>query len=127
MVRNPRHDGMRLYADGGDRQLPEPDLGELLPEGFLERTKARGLVAKSWAPQADVLRHRATGAFVTHCGWNSVLEGIAAGVPLLCWLLYAEQRLNKAFMVEEARVGVQMAGYDREVVAAEVQAKVRWA
>jgi len=63
--------------------------------------------------------HRATGAFVTHCGWNSVREGITAGVPLLCWPLYAEQRLNKVFMVEEARVGVEMAGYDREVVAAD--------
>ena len=73
------------------------------------------------------LRHRATGAFVTHCGWNSVLEGITAGVPLLCWPLYAEQRLNKVFMVEETRVGVEMAGYDREVVTAqEVEAKVRW-
>jgi UDP:flavonoid glycosyltransferase YjiC (YdhE family) len=67
------------------------------------------------------------GAFVTHCGWNSVLEGITAGVPLLCWPLYAEQRLNKVFMVEEARVGVEMAGYGREVVTAEeVEAKVRW-
>ncbi|EES19849.1 hypothetical protein BDA96_09G218000 [Sorghum bicolor] len=126
VVRSPRRDGASLYADDG-HQPPEPDLGELLPEGFLERTKARGLVAKSWAPQADVLRHRATGAFVTHCGWNSVLEGITAGVPLLCWPLYAEQRLNKVFMVEEARVGVEMAGYDREVVTAEeVEAKVRW-
>lgn len=60
-------------------------------------------------------------------GWNSILEGITAGVPLLCWPLYTEQRLNKVLMVEEVRVGVQMAGYDREVVAAEVQAKVRWA
>jgi UDP:flavonoid glycosyltransferase YjiC (YdhE family) len=93
----------------------------------LEKTKARGLVVKSWAPQVDVLRHRATGAFVTHCGWNSILEGITAGVPLLCWPLYAEQRLNKVFMVEDARVGVEMAGYDGEAVTAEeVEAKVRW-
>jgi hypothetical protein len=126
VVRSPRPDGTGLYADGG-RQLPEPDLGELLPEGFLDRTKARGLVVKSWAPQVDVLRHRATGAFVTHCGWNSILEGITAGVPLLCWPLYAEQRLNKVFMVEDARVGVEMAGYDGEAVTAEeVEAKVRW-
>ncbi|AQK87760.1 UDP-glycosyltransferase 88A1 [Zea mays] len=72
-------------------------------------------------------RFLATGAFVTHCGWNSILEGITAGVPLLCWPLYAEQRLNKVFMVEDARVGVEIAGYDGEVVTAEeVEAKVRW-
>ncbi|OEL28047.1 Anthocyanidin 5,3-O-glucosyltransferase [Dichanthelium oligosanthes] len=127
VVRSPRRDGASSSA--GDHQLPEPDLDELLPVGFLARTEGRGLVVKSWAPQADVLRHRATGAFVTHCGWNSTLEGITAAVPLLCWPLYAEQRLNKVFIVEAARVGVEMAGYDRdrEVVAAEeVESKVRW-
>jgi len=64
--------------------LPEPDLKALLPEGFLDRTKDKGLVLKSWTPQVDVLRHRASGAFVTHFGWNSTLEGIMAGLPLLC-------------------------------------------
>ncbi|XP_062206775.1 anthocyanidin 5,3-O-glucosyltransferase-like [Phragmites australis] len=106
--------------------LPEPDLDALLPDGFLERTKDRGLVLKSWAPQVDVLRHRATGAFLTHCGWNSTLEGITAGLPLLCWPLYAEQRLNKVFIVEEMKLGLEMRGYNEEVVTAEeVETKVR--
>ncbi|GJN17755.1 hypothetical protein PR202_gb04851 [Eleusine coracana subsp. coracana] len=107
--------------------LPEPDLEALLTDGFLERTKERGLVLKSWAPQVDVLHHRATGAFVTHCGWNSTLEGITAGLPLLCWPLYAEQRLNKVFIVEEMKLGVEMRGYNEEIVKAEeVETKVRW-
>ncbi|PUZ54903.1 hypothetical protein GQ55_5G169200 [Panicum hallii var. hallii] len=109
------------------RPLPEPDLDALLPEGFLGRTKDTGLVLKSWAPQVDVLRHRATGAFVTHCGWNSTLEGITAGLPLLCWPLYAEQRMNKVFIVEEMKLGVEMKGYNEELVEAEeVETKVRW-
>ncbi|CAL4894531.1 unnamed protein product [Urochloa decumbens] len=127
VVRNPRRDdGASMLAN--DHQQPEPDLDELLPEGFLERTGGRGLVVKSWAPQAEVLRHGATGAFVTHCGWNSTLEGVTAGVPLLCWPLYAEQRVNKVFVVEEARLGVEMAGYGAEtaVAAEEVESKVRW-
>ncbi|XBJ26853.1 hypothetical protein VPH35_004204 [Triticum aestivum] len=125
VVQSPRSadGGPDLLADA----LAEPDLAALLPEGFLERTGGRGLVVKSWAPQADVLRHRATGAFVTHCGWNSTLEAIVAGQPLICWPLYAEQRQNKVFVVEEMGAGVEMAGYDGEVVAAaEVEAKVRW-
>ncbi|KAG2600493.1 anthocyanidin 5,3-O-glucosyltransferase-like [Panicum virgatum] len=106
---------------------PEPDLDALLPEGFLERTKHQGLVVRFWAPQVEVLGHRATGAFMTHCGWNSTLEGIMAGLPLLCWPLYAEQRLNKVFIVEEMKLGVALRGYDEEVVKAEeVEAKVRW-
>ncbi|KAL6845106.1 hypothetical protein ACP4OV_024601 [Aristida adscensionis] len=103
------------------------DLDALLPKGFLERTKDRGLVLKTWAPQVEVLHHRATGAFVTHCGWNSTMEGIMAGLPLLCWPLYAEQRMNKVFIEEEMKIGVVLKGYDEKVVKAEeVEMKVKW-
>uniref|UniRef100_A0ACD5VZN6 Uncharacterized protein n=1 Tax=Avena sativa TaxID=4498 RepID=A0ACD5VZN6_AVESA len=105
----------------------EPDLDALLPEGFLERTKGRGLVVKSWAPQRDVLAHDAVGCFVTHCGWNSVLESVMAGVPMLAWPLYAEQKMNKVFLEKEMRLAVAMEGYDKELVeAGEVAKKVRW-
>ncbi|KAF8727341.1 hypothetical protein HU200_018943 [Digitaria exilis] len=105
----------------------DPDLHVILPEGFLDRTSGRGLVVKLWAPQLEVLRHRATGAFVTHCGWNSVLEGITAGVPMICWPLYAEQKMNMVLLVKEARIGVEMLGWQqgRLVKAEEVEAKVR--
>jgi hypothetical protein len=110
--------------------LPPPDLDALMPDGFLERTRGRGFVVKSWAPQVEVLRHRATGAFVTHCGWNSTLdwlEGVTAELPLLCWPLYAEQQLNKVHIVEKMKVRVEMRGYNKEVVKAEeVEEKVRW-
>jgi hypothetical protein len=123
VVRRPRSPDQINFNE----PLGEPDLDALLPDGFLERTKGRGLVLKSWAPQVDVLRHRATGAFVTHCGWNSTLEGITAGLPLLCWPLYAEQRMNKVFIVEEMKLGVEMRGYDEEMVTAEeVETKLRW-
>ncbi|XP_006646296.1 UDP-glycosyltransferase 88B1-like [Oryza brachyantha] len=104
----------------------EASLESLLPEGFLDRTRGRGLVLPSWAPQLEVLRHPATGAFVTHCGWNSTLEAIAAGVPMVCWPMYAEQKMNKVFIVEDMKLGVVMDGYDDGMVkAAEVEAKVR--
>ncbi|XP_020153068.1 anthocyanidin 5,3-O-glucosyltransferase-like [Aegilops tauschii subsp. strangulata] len=104
----------------------DPDIDALLPDGFMERTNGRGLVVKLWAPQADVLRHKATGAFVTHCGWNSVLEGVTAGVPMLCWPLYAEQKMNKLFMVGDMGIAVEMVGWQHGLVkAGEVEAKVR--
>ncbi|XP_048564381.1 anthocyanidin 5,3-O-glucosyltransferase-like isoform X2 [Triticum urartu] len=122
VVRSP-HSPDQKHGD----PLLEPDLDALMPEGFLERTKDRGLVVKSWAPQVEVLRHRATGAFMTHCGWNSTLEGITAGLPLLCWPLYAEQKVNKVHIVEGMKLGVEMRGYSEEVVKAEeVEEKVRW-
>ncbi|XP_043715605.1 UDP-glycosyltransferase 88A1-like isoform X1 [Telopea speciosissima] len=87
---------------------PEPDLDTLLPEGFLDRTKERGLVVKLWAPQVEVLNRESVGGFVTHCGWNSVLEAICAGVPMVGWPLYAEQRLNRIFLVEEMKLALSM-------------------
>ncbi|KAF7030552.1 hypothetical protein CFC21_042072 [Triticum aestivum] len=104
----------------------EAAVDALLPDGFLDRTRGRGMVLSSWAPQVEVLRHPATGAFVTHCGWNSTLEAVMAGVPMLCWPMYAEQRMNKVFVVEEMKLGVAMDGYDEAMVKAEeVEAKVR--
>ncbi|KAL6640976.1 hypothetical protein ACP70R_019157 [Stipagrostis hirtigluma subsp. patula] len=107
-------------------QRPEPDLQALLPDGFLERTKDRGLIVKSWAPQVEVLRHASTGAFVTHCGWNSALEAIMAGVPMLCWPLYSEQMFNKVLLTEDKGVGLELDGYATGFITAlEVETKVR--
>ncbi|KAJ6830335.1 putative anthocyanidin 5,3-O-glucosyltransferase [Iris pallida] len=106
---------------------PEPDLEALLPEGFLERTRGKGMAVKSWAPQSAVLAHRSVGGFVSHCGWNSTLEAVSSGVPIIAWPLYAEQKMNKVFLVEEAKLAVAMEGYDKDVVsAAEVEKKIRW-
>ncbi|KAL6605779.1 hypothetical protein ACP70R_041432 [Stipagrostis hirtigluma subsp. patula] len=79
-----------------------------LPDGFEDRAAAAGtgLVLRGWAPQVAVLRHRAVGCFVTHCGWNSVLEAAAAGVPMLAWPMAADQFFNARLVVEEARVAV---------------------
>ncbi|RVW95045.1 UDP-glycosyltransferase 88F4 [Vitis vinifera] len=103
------------------------DLNVLMPEGFLERTKDRGMVVKSWAPQVAVLNHPSVGGFVTHCGWNSVLEAVVAGVPMVAWPLYAEQHLNKAALVEVMKmaIGVEQMDEDMFVSGAEVERRVR--
>ncbi|KAL8095836.1 UDP-glycosyltransferase 88B1-like [Apium graveolens] len=105
----------------------EPDLNALLPQGFLERTKGRGLVVRSWAPQVAVLRHDSVGGFVTHCGWNSILEGVCAGIPMIGWPLYAEQRLNRVILVEEIRagLGLEETGGGRFVSGVEIEKRVR--
>ncbi|KAJ8641531.1 hypothetical protein MRB53_018225 [Persea americana] len=101
------------------------DLGAPMPEGFLERTRGRGLVVNSWAPQLSVLGHESVGGFVSHCGWNSVLEGLCAGVPMVAWLLYAEQRLNRLVVVEKGLALAAEKGKDGWVGEEEVERQVR--
>ncbi|XP_052141590.1 UDP-glycosyltransferase 72B1-like [Oryza glaberrima] len=83
-----------------------------VPDGFLERTRGRGLAVAAWAPQVRVLSHPATAAFVSHCGWNSTLESVATGVPLIAWPLHSEQRMN-AVVLEES-VGMALRPRARE-------------
>ncbi|CAE6194815.1 unnamed protein product [Arabidopsis arenosa] len=83
------------------------NLDEVLPEGFLERTSDRGKVI-GWAPQVAVLEKPAIGGFVTHCGWNSMLESLWFGVPMVTWPLYAEQKVNAFEMVEELGLAVEI-------------------
>ncbi|MBA0802365.1 hypothetical protein Gohar_012668 [Gossypium harknessii] len=85
----------------------QKDPFDFLPKGFLERTKGRGLVVPSWAPQAQVLSHSSTGGFLTHCGWNSTLESIVNGVPLIAWPLYAEQKMNAAMLTQDIKVALR--------------------
>ncbi|XP_010534239.1 PREDICTED: UDP-glycosyltransferase 72E2-like [Tarenaya hassleriana] len=77
-----------------------------LPQGFVARTRNLGLVVPSWAPQAEVLAHVAVGGFLTHCGWNSTLESIVNGIPMITWPLFAEQRMNARLLKEEIGVAV---------------------
>ncbi|KMT01175.1 hypothetical protein BVRB_9g224270 [Beta vulgaris subsp. vulgaris] len=58
---------------------------------FKQRIEGKGLILRGWAPQLLILEHEAIGAFVTHCGWNSILEGICARVPMVTRPGFAEQ------------------------------------
>ncbi|RYR02635.1 hypothetical protein Ahy_B06g081433 isoform C [Arachis hypogaea] len=78
-----------------------------LPKGFVERTKGRGFVVLSWAPQPQILAHESTGGFLSHCGWNSTLESVVNGVPFIAWPLFAEQKMNAVLLAEEAKVALR--------------------
>uniref|UniRef100_A0A5B7BBP7 Glycosyltransferase n=1 Tax=Davidia involucrata TaxID=16924 RepID=A0A5B7BBP7_DAVIN len=96
-----------------------PDLvtGEsaMLPPEFDTETKERGLLS-SWCPQEQVLAHPAIGGFLTHCGWNSILESISCGVPMICWPAFAEQPTNCWFCCNHWGIGLEITDVHRDEV-----------
>jgi len=82
-------------------------LGEAEAAEMVGERRLRNGVAVEWCDQVRVLSHAAVGCFVTHCGWNSVLESVASGVPMVCVPQMSDQRMNTQLVVRDWRVGVR--------------------
>uniref|UniRef100_A0A0D9YZT2 Glycosyltransferase n=1 Tax=Oryza glumipatula TaxID=40148 RepID=A0A0D9YZT2_9ORYZ len=106
--------------------IRSPTAGGVLPDGFEQRTRGRGVVWGRWVAQVRVLAHGAVGAFLTHCGWGSPIEGVALGQPLVMLPLVVDQGIIARAMAERG-VGVEIArdesdgSFDRDAVAAAVR------
>ncbi|KAI4346662.1 hypothetical protein L6164_007540 [Bauhinia variegata] len=89
--------------------------------------KFQGKLGKivQWAPQRQVLSHPATACFISHCGWNSVLEGLSNGVPFLCWPYNCDQFFNKYYICDEWKVGLGFDSDEKGIVSnGEIKKKV---
>ncbi|KAL4577189.1 hypothetical protein LXL04_013293 [Taraxacum kok-saghyz] len=73
-----------------------------------ERVGERGMIVKEWVDQLEILKHESVTGFLSHCGWNSVLESICSEVPILAWPMMAEQPLNARMVVEEIKIGLRV-------------------
>ena len=102
----------------------QADPFDFLPKGFIERTKGRGHVVSSWAPQPQVLAHGSTGGFLSHCGWNSILESVVNGVPFIAWPLFAEQKMNAVLLTEDIKVALRPSAGESGLVEREEIASV---
>ncbi|KAL5725822.1 hypothetical protein ACHQM5_008919 [Ranunculus cassubicifolius] len=81
------------------------DLSTSFPDEFKETIAQHGKVV-NWAPQQKVLAHPSVACFITHCGWNSTMEGVSMGVPLLCWPYVADQFHNQNYICKIWQVGL---------------------
>ncbi|KAG2636226.1 UDP-glycosyltransferase 79-like [Panicum virgatum] len=96
-----------------------------LPEGFADKAKARGLIVP-WCPQLEVLAHPSVGCFMTHCGWNSTVEALSAGVPMVAMPNWSDQTTNAKYIQDVWRVGVRVRPDAKGVVRSEeVERRVR--
>ncbi|KAL0370098.1 UNVERIFIED_CONTAM: UDP-glycosyltransferase 86A2 [Sesamum angustifolium] len=91
---------LRPDTVSSDEQTP-------LPDGFMEETGDRGMIIP-WCCQTEVLAHPAVGGFLTHCGWNSVLESIWFQVPMLCFPLYTDQFTNRKLVINDWKIGINL-------------------
>ncbi|KAL3647335.1 hypothetical protein CASFOL_008303 [Castilleja foliolosa] len=79
-------------------------------------TNEKGYIV-GWAPQVEVLAHPAVGGFLTHSGWNSTLESVYEGIPMICWPYFVDQQVNSRMVEEVWRLGVDMKdSCDRSVI-----------
>ncbi|CAL8138681.1 unnamed protein product [Prunus armeniaca] len=88
---------------------PDLVIGEsaILPPEFVAETKERSLIA-GWCPQEQVLNHPSVGGFLTHSGWNSTVESITAGVPMLCWPFFGDQQMDCRYTCNEWGIGMEI-------------------
>ncbi|KAL3628503.1 hypothetical protein CASFOL_027549 [Castilleja foliolosa] len=95
-----------------------------LPDGFENRVKGRGLIVQ-WCSQIKVISHRAIGGFMSHCGWNSVLESISCRVPLICFPLFTDQFTNRKLVVDDWKIGINLCD-GPSITRDEVEEKIKF-
>ncbi|KAI7728882.1 hypothetical protein M8C21_001976 [Ambrosia artemisiifolia] len=94
------------------------------PSGYMERIGSRGKMV-GWAPQQEVLNHPSVACFMSHCGWNSTMEGVSNGVPFLCWPYFADQFFNKIYICDIWKTGVGLNKDETGIVTrGEIKSKV---
>ncbi|XP_076911362.1 zeatin O-glucosyltransferase-like [Bidens hawaiensis] len=112
-------------ADKGDIFDSEVRMIEL-PDQFEERVGENGLVVVDWVPQLEILSHRSTGGFMSHCGWNSCMESMTMGVPVAAWPMHSDQPHNAMLITNVLNIGIYVRDWTqrKELVSSKVVKEV---
>ncbi|XP_059310381.1 zeatin O-xylosyltransferase-like [Lycium ferocissimum] len=93
--------------------LREDDQQVQIPQDYEERVEGTGVVVKDWAPQLEILEHSSTGGFLSHCGWNSVLESITSGVPLATWPMLFDHPRIAVLVTKVLKIGIVVKDWEK--------------
>jgi len=115
---------VRKIDDGENRSVVE-EFGKKV-----EASK-KGYLIWDWAPQLLILDHPAVGGVVTHCGMNTIIETVDAGLPMVTWPLFSEQFFNERLLVDVLKIAVPIGAkewknwgdFGKEIVGREKIAK----
>lgn len=100
------------------------DLDDALPQGFQNRVGDRGMIVEEWAPQAKILMHSSVGGFVSHCGWNSILEAVTYRVPIIAMPMQLDQPMNSR-LVAELGIGIEVRRDGEEFTRGEIAKAIK--
>ncbi|CAK7322792.1 unnamed protein product [Dovyalis caffra] len=98
---------------------------EKLPSNFAQESSEKGLIV-TWCSQLEVLAHKSVGCFMTHCGWNSTLEALSLGVPMVAIPQWTDQPTNAKYIVDVWQVGVKVKANEKGIVAKEDVERCIW-
>ncbi|KAK4481089.1 hypothetical protein RD792_011960 [Penstemon davidsonii] len=101
-----------------------PNADILLPIGFKNDVKDRGLIV-TWCNQTMMLSNSAIGGFLTHCGWNSIVESICCGVPMICYPVTYDQPTNRKLVVDDWKIGINLCDDQEMVTREEIAMKIK--
>ncbi|PSR91707.1 UDP-glycosyltransferase [Actinidia chinensis var. chinensis] len=105
---------------GPPQPSSDPSEEGYYPHGLDTKVGDRGLIIRGWAPQLMILSHPSTGGFLSHCGWNSTVEAIGRGVPLLAWPIRGDQFFNAKLVVQHLKVGYMVSSGGDKVVEKDI-------
>ncbi|KAJ0694496.1 putative 7-deoxyloganetin glucosyltransferase [Helianthus annuus] len=106
------------------RPGPSGNMDYVYPSSYMDRVGSRGKIV-SWAPQQEVLNHPSVACFMSHCGWNSTMEGVSNGVPFVCWPYFADQFFNETYICGIWKTGVGLNKDETGIVTrGEIKSKV---